>query len=88
MVMIASRSFIESRSAMSVPTRNPASAATGSVTGIGKSVPSASRISCEHAAGSQTSPMKRSSGENPPDASSSRSQTTRGDIWSEGRVLA
>ena len=47
--MIASRSFIESRSAMSVPTRRPASAATGNVTGIGNSVPSASRMSCEHA---------------------------------------
>ena len=78
---------MESRSAMSVPTESPASAGTGSVIGIGKSVPSARRIS-ETTPRKSASPMNCLSGENAPVASISRSQTARGEIWSDGRVLA
>ena len=65
----------------------PASAGTGSVMGIGKSVPSARRI-YETTPRKSASPMNCLSGEKAPVASISRSHTARGEIWSEGRVLA
>ena len=81
--MIARSSFLALRRATSW-SRWTSSAWTGRVIGMGERSPPVSRISAVTRAWSSR-PMNLSSGENPPVASSSRSQTALSVSWIDGR---